>query len=149
MKRLYALAFFLVVVYYGHAQVGIGTPLPDSSAQLDVVAEDKGILIPRVALTGARDQTTIANGNVESLLVFNTASTADVKPGYYYWYAESWHRVVSAEDVNGGDLPDNVIIYNPADNQFTYVDENGDTQVIDLSELVQANETITTLVNNN
>src|SRR5690606_34469343 len=34
-------------------------------------------------------------------------------------------------------------------NQFTYLDENGDTQVINFEELVQANETVTTLVNNN
>ncbi|RNL81790.1 hypothetical protein ED312_18260, partial [Sinomicrobium pectinilyticum] len=33
-------------------------------------------------------------------------------------------------------------------NQFTYLDENGDTQVINFEELVQANETVTTLVDN-
>ncbi|MGS2761114.1 hypothetical protein, partial [Sinomicrobium sp. M5D2P9] len=32
--------------------------------------------------------------------------------------------------------------------QFTYLDENGDTQTINFEELVQANETVTTLVNN-
>ncbi|MEZ4959364.1 MAG: hypothetical protein R2830_06065 [Saprospiraceae bacterium] len=33
--------------------VGIGTTTPDASAALDIVATDKGILIPRVASTGA------------------------------------------------------------------------------------------------
>ncbi|MGS2761112.1 hypothetical protein ACVBDU_02455, partial [Sinomicrobium sp. M5D2P9] len=32
--------------------------------------------------------------------------------------------------------------------QFTYLDENGDTQTINFEELVQANETVTTLVDN-
>ncbi|SKB95720.1 hypothetical protein SAMN05660226_03986, partial [Parapedobacter luteus] len=34
-------------------------------------------------------------------------------------------------------------------NQFTYVDGDGNTQTINFEELVQANETVTTLVNNN
>src|SRR5690606_27720389 len=33
--------------------------------------------------------------------------------------------------------------------QFTYVDQAGDTHVINIKEIVQANETITTIVNNN
>ncbi|UGU16296.1 hypothetical protein LS482_00155 [Sinomicrobium kalidii] len=148
MKQFYAVVFFLVITFSAHAQVGIGTSLPDNSAQLDVVADNKGVLIPRVALTGTTDQTTIANGNVESLLVFNTADTADIRPGYYYWYAGSWHRVVSAEDVAGGDLPDNIVIYNPVKNEFTYIDENGVTQIITLEDVIKANETITTLINN-
>src|SRR5690606_31938654 len=32
---------------------------------------------------------------------------------------------------------------------FTYIDENGTSQTINFEELVQANETVTTLVNNN
>ncbi|RNL77919.1 hypothetical protein ED312_20365, partial [Sinomicrobium pectinilyticum] len=146
MRKIYALAFFLVASFYGHAQVGIGTSIPDNSAQLDVVAEDKGVLIPRVALNGIVDQTTIANGNVESLLVFNTADTADVKPGYYYWYDGRWRRVVSAEDVINGDVPDNIVIFNSENNSFTYLDESGTTQEINLEELIRLNETVTTLV---
>ena len=35
-----------------HAQVGIGTTTPVSGALLDISATDKGLMIPRVALTG-------------------------------------------------------------------------------------------------
>ncbi|MGS2763292.1 hypothetical protein ACVBDU_13575, partial [Sinomicrobium sp. M5D2P9] len=147
MKHFYALVLFLAVIFSGYAQVGVGTPMPDSSAQLDVVAKDRGVLIPRIALKGIKDVTTIANGNVESLLVFNTSDTADLKPGYYYWHIDSWHRVVSSGDLTGGDIPDNIVVYNPVTNQFTYIDENGNSQEINFEEIVKSNETVTTLVN--
>ena len=61
-----------------YSQVGIGIITPDKSAQLDVVATDKGILIPRVALTSSTDKSTIKAGNVNSLLVFNTNNQNDI-----------------------------------------------------------------------
>jgi len=77
MKKLLlifsALIFSVNVV---NAQLGVGTPLPAASSQLDVVSTNKGILIPRVSLTGTTDATTISNGNVNSLLIFNTQTTS-------------------------------------------------------------------------
>ncbi|MCX2681958.1 hypothetical protein OOZ15_18550 [Galbibacter sp. EGI 63066] len=88
--------------------------MPDASSQLDVVASDKGILIPRVALTSVSDTTTIMNGNVESLLIYNTTSSTDLLPRYYYWNTDKWLRIINSNDVHGvDDSPDNVVIYNP------------------------------------
>lgn len=53
--------------------------------QLEVVAADKGVLIPRVNLKNSTDTTTIANVNVNSLLVLNAATISDITLGYYYW----------------------------------------------------------------
>src|SRR5690606_41750459 len=78
------------------AQVGIGTPMPDGSAQLDVVSQDKGILIPRVALSSNQDMETISSGNVESLLVFNTASSTDIKLESYYCFNTRCYIVVTS-----------------------------------------------------
>jgi len=64
---------------------------PDNSAMLDVQATDKGMLIPRVALTGATDNATIASP-LTSLLVYNTATTTDLAPGYYFWNGSRWDR---------------------------------------------------------
>nr|WP_294782935.1 hypothetical protein [uncultured Flavobacterium sp.] len=66
-----------------YSQVGVGTLNPSKSAQLEVVSNDKGILIPRVKLTSTTDAVTIANGNVNSLLVYATDAIGDIKPGYY------------------------------------------------------------------
>jgi len=61
---------------------------PDASSILEIRSLDKGILIPRVELTGSDDVTTISSP-ANSLLVYNisTAGTEpnNVIPGYYYW----------------------------------------------------------------
>jgi hypothetical protein len=62
------------------------------------------MLIPRVALTGTGDATTIPSP-ATSLLVYNTAAagsgTTAVVPGYYYWDG-SWVRMVAQK---GGAVP--------------------------------------------
>ncbi|GAB4204457.1 MAG: hypothetical protein Fur0023_12260 [Bacteroidia bacterium] len=57
--------------------------LPDNSAGLDVNFNNKGILIPRVALQSINDNTTIPNP-AHSLLVFNTGLGGLVPEGFYY-----------------------------------------------------------------
>lgn len=64
------------------------------SAILDVSSNNKGILIPRVALTGTSDVTTIASP-ATSLLIYNTATVSNVTPGYYYWSGSAWTKVVT------------------------------------------------------
>ena len=81
--------------------IGIGTSLPDASARLDIYAGDKGILIPRVALTGLNTALPVvspANG----LMVYNisTGGTPAITPGFYSWDASttSWVRLLSANE---------------------------------------------------
>ena len=82
MKHIFTV-FILLFTISTQAQVGIGTSTPDASAQLEVSSTSKGLLIPQIALTGSSDATTIASP-ASSLLVYNTATTSDVLPGYYY-----------------------------------------------------------------
>jgi hypothetical protein len=63
--------------------VGINTITPDPSAALDIQSSNKGLLVPRVALTSQVDGVTIANP-ANALLVFNTTNNASLDPGYYY-----------------------------------------------------------------
>jgi hypothetical protein len=81
-----------------HAQQGIGinetNADPDNSAILDVSSNLKGVLLPRVALTG----TTLSfpvNSPAVSLLVYNTSTNNDVTPGYYFWDGAKWVRIAS------------------------------------------------------
>jgi len=94
-KKIILLTAFIISVLISNAQTsnteGVSiapnvTP-PDPSAMLDVQADDKGLLIPRVALTSTTDQSTIASP-VTSLLVYNTNTASDVVPGFYYWEAK-------------------------------------------------------------
>ena len=98
MKNYYLIFLFLGVGFCSYGQVGVGTSLPNKSSELDVVSSDKGILIPRVSLTSTIDAITITNGNVNSLLVFNKQTIADITPGYYYWY----NNVFSVENIKIG-----------------------------------------------
>lgn len=46
--------------------------------------------MPRVALTSTTDTATITGAEATSLLVYNTATVADVTPGFYYWDGTQW-----------------------------------------------------------
>ncbi|MCV2487423.1 hypothetical protein OD917_20990 [Flavobacterium sp. SH_e] len=103
MKNRLLPLLFVLGGYSVYSQVVVGKKeVTTPSAQLEVYATDKGILIPNVKLTGSTDATTIKTGNEESLLVFNTATVTDVKPGYYYWYAGKWQRLAVSGEITSG-----------------------------------------------
>lgn len=119
------LVFLIASASYG--QVGIGTNAPDNSSLLDVTASNKGILVPRVALTSSSDTATIsvpANG----LLVYNTSAISDVTKGFYYYDSPNsvWKRLntdasLSVGAINGtpnskgASLTSGVLQLTPAD----------------------------------
>ena len=74
MKKATAIAIFLILSTIASAQVGIGTTTPHASAQLEVKATHKGILIPRIQQ--ANRPATPATG----LLIYQTDGT----PGFYF-----------------------------------------------------------------
>lgn len=100
---LLAVALLLAIVASAQAQnVGInadGTS-PDASAMLDIKSADKGLLIPRVALTGTTSASPVVSP-VASLLVYNTATAGDVTPGYYFWNGTAWVALVNTSTLQG------------------------------------------------
>ena len=74
MKLPAVINILMLLPLVAFSQVGINTTNPDPSSILDLNASDKGLLVPRIALSGTTDNSTIVNP-VESLLVYNTAST--------------------------------------------------------------------------
>jgi hypothetical protein len=82
-KSIFVFCLLIILTTSIKAQVGIGTNSPNESSKLEINATNKGVLIPRLTLTGSTDATTIATP-ATSLLVYNTATTSDVVPGYYY-----------------------------------------------------------------
>src|SRR5699024_2200944 len=82
------------------AQQGIGTENPNKSAALEIESSSRGLLIPRVSLQNITDGTTIRDGNIESLLVYNINSQNDMIPGYYYWSASEnkWIKLLVEGD---------------------------------------------------
>lgn len=94
----------LLVISFGvSAQVGINTTTIGNGAILDITSSDKGVLLPRVALTSTNIDAPVVEPEM-GVLVFNTATsgTGDtaVTPGYYWWNdaAVKWERFTSGED---------------------------------------------------
>lgn len=146
MKKITIIAALLGSVYFSSAQVGIGTSTPANSSQLEIAANDKGILIPRVELTNTTTFAPIVGDQAESLLVYNTIDRNNVTAGYYYWADNQWNRVINQADLDdAAGYKEGDVIYTDVNGGmiFQYYDENGTWQNIDFSDLVTANETKT------
>lgn len=91
MQRMtrYNACFLLLVSLYSNAQIGINTNPPHESAILDMSNTKHGLLAPRVALISSNDTTTI-DAPQQGLLIYNTATSNDIVPGYYFWSLNRW-----------------------------------------------------------
>ncbi|WP_428660826.1 BclA C-terminal domain-containing protein [Runella sp.] len=91
MKRRLLLFFVLAFSSFAlTAQVGIGTNLPDNSAQLEVQSTSKGFLPPRMSL---QQRTGIAAA--EGLLVYQTEAPV----GYYYFTQGAWQKLANLTEI--------------------------------------------------
>lgn len=86
-----------------NGDVGIGTATPNASAILDISSSNKGILIPRVTLTGINDGTTISSP-ATGLIVYNTTTNVG-GPGLAYNSgtpaSPKWANVTAYTDTSG------------------------------------------------
>lgn len=101
MKKLLLSAFVAFAMLASTktlAQQGFGTNTPSKSAAVDIVSSQRGLLVPRLALTETTDQAPIPSSiqPATSLFVYNTATVNDVIPGFYYWDGAKWVRFVSS-----------------------------------------------------
>jgi len=121
---LICIPLFCLASFGAVAQVGINTTTPASGALLDVSSTNKGILIPRVELTGTNDNSTITPSATIGLLVYNTdianAGSLQVTPGFYYWSGNTtrWRRFFNqgyalyfqqGNELNPSNTTDNVL----------------------------------------
>lgn len=105
MKKTYLFLLLLASAAFTATAQNVGINNDGSpahvSALLDVKSDNKGLLLPRVALSGTTDNTTIASPAV-SLLVYNTATAGSgssaVVPGFYFWSGTAWSRFDGASN---------------------------------------------------
>lgn len=101
MRYLYLILFFFSFLAQG--QVGIGTDNPNPSSRLDVNADNKGFLPPRISLTSATDSSTISSPATGLLVYCN--GDAGLAAGYYFWNGSSWATIAqSGGTTNYGDV---------------------------------------------
>jgi len=78
--------FLFFLSYITVAQVGIGTTNPNASSMLDIDANDKGVLIPRMLIA----ERIVISSPAEGLLVYQT----DDVEGFYYFDSTNWNRML-------------------------------------------------------
>lgn len=105
MKTLRTLPLITAFVLAATTQaqnIGINTTgaAPNASAMLDITATDRGLLIPRVALTATNSALPMTTP-ADALLVYNTATAGtapnNVTPGFYYYSTatSTWISILS------------------------------------------------------
>lgn len=113
---------FLLVHLIGFSQVKIGNN-PNSinpNSILELESTNKGLLLPRLALTSTLNATPLVN-HIAGMTVYNTATTGDVTPGFYFNNGVNWIRIADAKEkdndwheVGGSNAPNDI-----NDNIFT------------------------------
>jgi hypothetical protein len=108
-KYLILSAALFGMSYLGHAQVGIGTKNPSESTVLDMQAEDRGVLFPRVHLKALNELSpvkgTLGDMKIKGLIVFNINPNLEDKDlkgkseGFYVWSGMSWNRLSTRSEV--------------------------------------------------
>jgi len=90
--KIYGLLITLIISLSCFSQnVGINSTgaQPNASAGLDVDFANKGLLIPRVALTNTTSFAPLT-AHVAGMVVYNTVTVSDVSPGFYYDNGTKW-----------------------------------------------------------
>lgn len=105
MKKIYFTFLLYLVGFCSYAQigsVGIGTSLPNTSAVLDLVSNNKGIMIPQISLNqnNVSDYSFMATLPTESLLIYNTNAAFPGGRGLYYWDNSKWTFYFTTSNLN-------------------------------------------------
>lgn len=146
-------SFFIFLLFLGSserifAQQGFGTKEPSKASVVDMQAENRGLLVPRVALTSLTSflpvtgETSTEIAKTNSLLVYNTADVnEDVFPGFYYWTTDGvtgqWNRLVISQDISATTASNgltktsnNIKLGGELENPTTIVTDNTNTLAI-------------------
>ena len=148
MKRIIHLLLIMTLLCMTvatNAQVRVGgNTAPNSSAMLDLNPDDgdnavRGLALPRVKLVSTTNSAPLA-AHVAGMLVFNTVTANDVKPGVYYNNGTKW--IASGQSVSEEIINDILSKFNVASADNTVAVTGSGTNDIDLSVNVKevANE---------
>jgi len=95
--KIYVTVLLFFTVLFSFGQVGIGTTTPNNDAILEVSATNKGMIIPRLALSATNSFSPLS-AHVAGMVVYNTATAGtspnQVTPGMYYNNGSNWERLV-------------------------------------------------------
>ena len=87
MKKMLLFVFLLISCKNLNAQnVGVNNPTPHAKALLDLTANDKGLLIPRLTSAQRIAMFPIADLTAAGMMIYQT----DLVYGFYYYDGNNW-----------------------------------------------------------
>lgn len=128
MRKLVILCFVMTIAIKVTAQEGFGTANPNKDAVIDLVSANKGLLLPRVALT-ATNVAAPLSAMVAGMSVYNTVSAGSgntgVTPGVYFNDGTKWVRFY-----DNAMLPwNNVVTQTAATNEVQDIYQSGNVAI--------------------
>ncbi len=85
---------------FSQVKIGTNPNTINPNAMLEIESADKGLLLPRLALTSTTNPLPLVNF-VEGMFVFNTATQNDLTPGIFYSDGSKWIRVHGGQGASG------------------------------------------------
>lgn len=151
--------FFLILAIatgiMASAQVKIGENATSVNANslLELESTTKGVLFPRVALTGTANEAPLA-AHVQGMTVYNTATTGDVTPGMYTNSGTAWVKLGASSapeyhNFRGTVTTVTATTYTLAANDYAVITNNSTGVTITLPNLTLADAGRTIFIFNN
>src|SRR5690606_20758968 len=104
IAKLITLTVFFATTSYSQVnqqKIGDNPTIINSNAALEIESTNKGLLLPRVKLSGISDPSPLTS-HVEGMTVYNTVSNGtgvnEVIPGYYFNDGSKWIRIATGSD---------------------------------------------------
>jgi hypothetical protein len=80
-------------------KIGTNSMTINPNAVLELESISKGLLLPRVPLTSTSSISPMSGTLVAGMTVYNTATTNDVTPGFYYYNGSLWVRIADSASI--------------------------------------------------
>lgn len=154
MKKIY-LTIALAIGIMASAQVKIGDNATSVNANslLELESTTKGVLFPRVALTGTANVAPLA-AHVAGMTVYNTATAGDVTPGMYTNSGSAWVKLGASSapeyhTIKGTVSTVTTSTYTLAANDYAVITNNSTGVTITMPDLTLADAGRTIFIFNN
>ncbi len=154
MKRYICLIIFLIFLFSNsssYGQVGIGDTDPvEKGIALKIVSDNKGVLLPRIALTSKTSFSPLSVAPPTGALVFNTnyfgSFPDEVNPGLYWWDNENYSWMPFALDTehytakfSNADITTNLFVDSyvgvPVFGKLNFTDMPGEYEIVSSSKV--------------
>lgn len=138
----FAIALFFNLKVDAQVKMGNNPTTLNANAELELESTNRGLLLPRLALSATTNFSPLT-AHIAGMTVYNTATTGDVVPAYYYNDGTKWVQIATSSDFwalkgNSGTTPPTAVgtavstnnFWGTKDAQNLAVGVNGTTRMI-------------------